>query len=508
MTSPTPDPCSCAALALVAAACSARRHASASPVWARLRRPPRTRPAAEPRCGTAAGRPGDAPTLTPVLVSNAITCGKARILFLFLDAQNRVASAPDRTVEVAFYNLGRDPNKAGRDGRRRVHLDDRERARHVRRRRRPSRGRAPGAPIHDRQAPRLSRPRRSVTFEVRDDTDRGRRRPEGARPRRPRRSPTSAATSRRSRPTPKPDPAFYETSVADALAAHKPFVLVFATPKFCQTAHAARRSTSSSRSPRQPGRDVHQRRAVPAQGRRRSAPARPRSEQAELAHRRPMSTDEWGLLSEPWIFVVDRDGIVSGSFELMITDAELKRDHAGHHDGRLTGRRCELSGASSSRTATVSPPSVRYQTRTGWAVAWCSTRCPGGNSAPFSSSPSLKTSVPSSIVRRSKPRTSVRPARSTATMTPSTAVASGGAARIDQRAATEQERGGRRHGDDSDEDQREQVPGAAIHDSAARVATAISSLPRRPRSSPSRCSPGAWSGVPSAQRGQVAGPGS
>ena len=32
-----------------------------------------------------------------------------------------------------------------------------------------------------------------------------------------------------------PDPAFYQTSVADALAANKPFVLVFATPKFCQT---------------------------------------------------------------------------------------------------------------------------------------------------------------------------------------------------------------------------------------------------------------------------------
>ena len=32
-----------------------------------------------------------------------------------------------------------------------------------------------------------------------------------------------------------PVEAFYETSVADALAANKPFVLVFATPKFCQT---------------------------------------------------------------------------------------------------------------------------------------------------------------------------------------------------------------------------------------------------------------------------------
>src|SRR4029077_1236199 len=33
-----------------------------------------------------------------------------------------------------------------------------------------------------------------------------------------------------------PDPAFYQTSVAAALAAHKPFVLIFATPKFCKTA--------------------------------------------------------------------------------------------------------------------------------------------------------------------------------------------------------------------------------------------------------------------------------
>ena len=33
------------------------------------------------------------------------------------------------------------------------------------------------------------------------------------------------------------------------------------------------------------------------------------------------------------------------------------------------------------------PSSVRYQTRTGCAVAWCSTRWPGGNWAPFSRSP-------------------------------------------------------------------------------------------------------------------------
>jgi hypothetical protein len=34
---------------------------------------------------------------------------------------------------------------------------------------------------------------------------------------------------------PKPERRFYETSVADALATHKAFVLAFATPAFCKT---------------------------------------------------------------------------------------------------------------------------------------------------------------------------------------------------------------------------------------------------------------------------------
>ena len=36
----------------------------------------------------------------------------ARLLLLFLDSQNRVVSAPDRTASIAFYDLGRDPAKS------------------------------------------------------------------------------------------------------------------------------------------------------------------------------------------------------------------------------------------------------------------------------------------------------------------------------------------------------------------------------------------------------------
>jgi hypothetical protein len=41
---------------------------------------------------------------------------QGRILFLYLDSQNRVANARMRAT-VAFYNLGRDPNKDRRDRR-------------------------------------------------------------------------------------------------------------------------------------------------------------------------------------------------------------------------------------------------------------------------------------------------------------------------------------------------------------------------------------------------------
>ncbi len=39
---------------------------------------------------------------------------------------------------------------------------------------------------------------------------------------------------------------------------------------------------------------------------------------------RPTTTNEWGLLGEPWVFVVDGDGIVQSSLLLMFSDEELE----------------------------------------------------------------------------------------------------------------------------------------------------------------------------------------
>ena len=36
------------------------------------------------------------------------------------------------------------------------------------------------------------------------------------------------------------------------------------------------------------------------------------------------AVNQWGLLSEPWIFTVDRDGVIQGSFEGVVGEDELK----------------------------------------------------------------------------------------------------------------------------------------------------------------------------------------
>ncbi|HEY6014527.1 MAG TPA: hypothetical protein VIU37_10980 [Candidatus Limnocylindrales bacterium] len=124
-----------------------------------------------------------------------------------------------------------------------------------------------------------------------------------------------------------PDKAFYETSVAAALAAHKPFVLVFATPKFCQTqtcgptldkvkpiAAAHPDVTFINVEPYQLKDDQGQLQPVlDANGQLQTVPA----------------TDAYGLLSEPYVFVVGGDGIVKASFELIFTPAEIDQALAG-----------------------------------------------------------------------------------------------------------------------------------------------------------------------------------
>jgi hypothetical protein len=119
----------------------------------------------------------------------------------------------------------------------------------------------------------------------------------------------------------KPDPAFYQTSVAAALAAHKPFILIFATPKFCKSAQCG--PTLDHFKPIAAAHpDVTFINVEPYK-----LEFKDGALQAVLDSQGQLIADdfsnEWGLRSEPWMFAVDRNGVVQGSYVITITDAEL-----------------------------------------------------------------------------------------------------------------------------------------------------------------------------------------
>jgi hypothetical protein len=112
---------------------------------------------------------------------------------------------------------------------------------------------------------------------------------------------------------PEPDPAMYESSVASAVTSGAPSVIVFATPAFCasQTCGPLLDQVKALRSD-YPGVDfVHVEIYEDLQV---SSP-----EELTVVP----ATDEWGLPSEPWVFVVDPSGVVTSAFEGAASDDEL-----------------------------------------------------------------------------------------------------------------------------------------------------------------------------------------
>lgn len=108
-----------------------------------------------------------------------------------------------------------------------------------------------------------------------------------------------------------PDLPLLHTSVAEALAAHRPFVVTFATPRFCTSRtcgpvvdvmEAVRRQFASR------GIDF-----MHVEVYKDNDPAK--------GYNRWMR--QWGLLSEPWVFLVGSDGRVKAKFEGSVSAAEL-----------------------------------------------------------------------------------------------------------------------------------------------------------------------------------------
>jgi len=253
--------------------------------------------------------------------SGTVACGTTRLMFSFLDSQNVPVAKPDRKVDVKAFDLGADPKKPVAEGPATfiwaiepqvgVYVIDLDL---------PTAGDY-GVEFTTTPAGGSAETIRT-TMEVQPSTSVisvGDKAPASDTPTL---DDVGGDISKIST-DPNPDPAFYTTSIADAVAAHKPFVVAFATPKFCVSKQCG--PTLDRIKPiaaKHPGVTVIN--VEPYQLQYADGGLQPILD-ASGNLTPTTATDEWHLPSEPWVFVVDKNGIVTNSFMLIFSDEELDK---------------------------------------------------------------------------------------------------------------------------------------------------------------------------------------
>ena len=257
------------------------------------------------------------PSVFPKVVSSELGVGANRVLFSFVDGGNRPVAGPDRIATVTFTGPGGET--AGPvDGEFIWAIED-EVGVYATTVDFPAAGawtaefatEAPGAPREvipfgfdvkaDTSVVRPGEPAPSVDTPTRDDV---------------------GGDLAQLSTDEKPVPEFYERSVAEALADSEPFVLVFATPKFCASAQCGptldRLKPVAEANP-----DVTFINVEPYQLEVADGQLQPVLSETQQLQAVPAVT-AYGLLSEPYVFVVDGEGVVRASFEAIFSEAELE----------------------------------------------------------------------------------------------------------------------------------------------------------------------------------------
>jgi hypothetical protein len=268
------------------------------------------------------GQPAQPPHVVPLLINFAgqLVCGQNRVLFGLMDRGGAPIGSSDRTVSVAFYDLGRDPSKP-------VASVDTEfvwaikdvKGIYVANASFPESGRY-GAEVTTAQASGSLETVR-ITFDVQPSSPTihpGDRAPASKTPTLDQVGGDATHISTDAHP----DPAFYTTSVDQALAKHKPFVVIFATPKFCTSAQCG--PTLDSIKPyvaKYP--TVTFINVEPYKLKLVNGTLVADTDATGQLQPTATTTDEWHLVTEPTVYVVNRDGVVTADFDLIFSDDEL-----------------------------------------------------------------------------------------------------------------------------------------------------------------------------------------
>lgn len=264
--------------------------------------------------------PGTKPEILPLLVSSEITKGPNRFLFSLTDQASKLVAAPNVKVHLRFYNVDVAPDTV-------VFEADATFFWAVENQRGLYRA-AVTFPSAGRWGTRFE-----ATFPdgstkaVRADYD---VRPTGTTPAIGAKVPSVATptladvggTIAKVSTDKAAEPRFYQTSIASALAAGKPFAVAFATPAFCETALCGPTlDIFKAQAAAYPGLTfIHVEPYQMAFTDGRLQPVLDAQGQLQAA----AWTDAWGLQSEPQVFVVRADGTLLAKFEGALGADELR----------------------------------------------------------------------------------------------------------------------------------------------------------------------------------------
>ncbi len=271
-----------------------------------------------PASGGTSASGAATPSVLPIVVNSELGVGANRFLFVLVDRTNKPVSAPDRTVQVAFTAPGATaPGPAtpatflwGIDNVRGYYLV-------------PTTFPAAGSwtAAFTTSAPGSATETIPFGFDVKAKTSAI----EVGQPAPSVRTPTLADVGgdvAKIASDSKPNPAFYKVSEDAALANHQPFVLAFMTPAFCTSALCGPQldkvKAAAANYPSVTFINVEPYKLQYTDGR--LQPVLDANGQLQAVD----SVNAFGIQSEPWLFVVDRDGTVRASFEGVFSDTELK----------------------------------------------------------------------------------------------------------------------------------------------------------------------------------------
>ena len=115
----------------------------------------------------------------------------------------------------------------------------------------------------------------------------------------------------------EPDPDLYSMTIAQALDKNKPLMVTFATPAYCQTATCGPQVDVMK--------DLKSGYSSDMNFLHIEVYDNPNEIQGDLTRGRISPTlAEWGLITEPWTFVMDAEGLVQAKFEGFVGPEDLE----------------------------------------------------------------------------------------------------------------------------------------------------------------------------------------